>query len=264
MNKSLRYILLAAQATLALIFIGFMLHGVIVLAGPVGPSTLPNGGGPVLVVLKYFLPATLHIIVSMVAAVLLCLFYRANTGAEAQLLPTLFLMITLGNIKVLPLYTSITHIMLLSPYILSLIYHFAMLFTAYLLVGSGLFQQGISSSKLSQYIVLGAILSVFLTVLTPVSLNTVQFLTEASLTDKMFATIIYLLEILAIINFVVVAVREKNRHNTGRCIAFILLIIGNSLLSSFQLIAMNTIGLVLYIAGVAILVMVTRTYHIWA
>lgn len=264
MNKSLRYILLAAQATLALIFIGFMLHGVIVLAGPVGPSTLPNGEGPVVVVLKYFLPATLHIIVSMVAAVLLCLFYRANTGAEAQLLPTLFLMITLSNIKVMPLYTSITHIMLLSPYSLSLIYHFATLFTAYLLVGSGLFQQGISSSKLTQYIVLGAILSVFLTILTPVSLNTVQFLTEISFTDGMFANIIYILELLAITNFAIVAIREKNRHNTGRCIAFILLILGNSLLNNFQQIVMNALGLVFYIAGVVMLVMVTRTYHIWA
>lgn len=264
MNKSLRYILLAVQAALAITFIGLMLHGVIVLAGPVGPSTLPNGEGPVLVVLKYFLPATLHIIVSMVAAVLLCLFYRANTGAEAQLLPALFLMITLGNIKVMPLYTSITHIMFLSPYVLSLIFHFATLFTAYLLVGSGLFQQGISSSKLSYYIILGAILSAFLTYLTPVSLNTAQFLTEASLTDRSFSSIIYLLEILAVLNFIVVALREKNRHNTGRCIAFILLILGNSLLSNFQTIVMNALGLVFYIAGVTMLIMVTRTYHIWA
>ncbi len=217
-----------------------------------------------MVVLKYFLPATLHIIVSMVAAVLLCLFYRANTGAEAQLLPTLFLVITLANIKVMPLYSTITHTMLLSPYALSLIYHFATLFTAYLLVGSGLFQQGISSSKLTHYIVLGAILSVFLTVLTPVALNTVQFLAEIRFTDRMFASIIYILEILAIINFTVVAVREKNRHNTGRCIAFILLILGNSMLSDFQQIAMNATGLVFYIAGVVMLIMVTRTYHIWA
>ncbi|MFA6688063.1 MAG: hypothetical protein ACOX6K_00495 [Sphaerochaetaceae bacterium] len=264
MDKSLRYILLAAQAVLASIFIGFMLHGVIVLAGPVGPSTLPNGEGATIVALKYFLPATLHIIVSLVAAILLCVFYRANTGAEAQLLPTLFFMITLGNIKVMPLYSSISHIMLLSPYALSLIYHFATLFTAYLLVGSGLFQQGISSSKLSQYIVLGAILSVFLTILTPVSLNTVQFLTEITVTDHMFRNIVYIMELLAVINFIVVAAREKNRHNTGRCIAFILLIMGNALLSISQHISMSIFGLIFYTAGTVMLIMVTRTYHIWA
>lgn len=42
------------------------------------------------------------------------------------------------------------------------------------------------------------------------------------------------------------------------------MIVGNAMVTVSQDILYNSIGLVLYVAGTTLLILITRTYHIWS
>ncbi len=105
MGKNLRFVLLGIQGLITLILTVCIVHGIV---SSVQLQTWATAR-------SHLLPSLIHLWVAFTAALLLCFFYRANIGAEARVLPLLFLMISLGNVKILPLYHSITHIFILSP-----------------------------------------------------------------------------------------------------------------------------------------------------
>lgn len=251
-ERSQRIIFLILQAILMLFFFAVMIHALIV-----------NTDQPTSLLAKHFIPAALHLLVSFVAAVLLCFFYQSSSGAEAQVLPNLFFTITLSAVKLLPLHTSITHMFIVSPQVIAVIYQFSVLYTAFLFLVAGLLQQGVRSNRTGMYLILGAILTFFFAVIAPLSTNTLAFFTEARFTDTFYGAGLFTMAILAVINFVVIGLQERSKHTWFRCAAFITIIIGNNLVSLFQHVALNTIGIVLYILGIIALIMVTKTYRIW-
>ncbi|MFA6783310.1 MAG: hypothetical protein WCR13_00300 [Sphaerochaeta sp.] len=255
MGKNLRFVLLGMQATITLILTSFFVHGLyLATALDIQQAAIPH-----------FVPSLIHLWVTLIAALLLCVFYRANIGAEARFLPMLFLMISLGNVKVLPLYQSISHVMVLSPYLVGIAYHFSFLFSTFLFLASGLFQQNSNPVKLGQYSFVGAASALFLSKITPISTNSASFLQEASLTDNLFLGVCILINLLAILTFIITIFEEnRSRQTVARCFAFILMIAGNTMVTITQESLFNILGLVLYISGTALLILVTRTYHIWS
>ncbi len=212
----------------------------------------------------HLVPSLIHLWVALIAALLLCFLYRANIGAEARVLPLLFLMISLGNVKILPLYGSITHIILFSPSTIAALYHFSLLFGSFLFLASGLFQQTINPTKLGQYSFVGAASALLLSLLVPVSASSASFLWEASVTNPLFLGICLLINTLAILTFLIAMIEEQfSRQTTVRCLSFILMIAGNAMVTISQNTIFNTLGLFLYVAGTVILILATRTYHIW-
>lgn len=255
MGKNLRFVLLGVQGLITIILVGAIIQGMV---GALGQDYWP-------IARAHLLPSLVHLIVTFIAALLLCVFYRANIGAAARVLPMLFFMICLGNLKILPLYHSISHVFILDPFIIGVLYHFSQLYCSFLFLASGLFQQTMNPTKLSQYSFVAAACSLFLSMIVPISASSPSYLLEASITNPLFLGICILITALAIISFAVAIYEEQfSRQTLLRCLAFILMILGNAMITISQQTFYNSIGLILYVSGTTILLLVTRTYHIWA
>ncbi|MGH0052867.1 MAG: hypothetical protein ACQ5SW_05720 [Sphaerochaetaceae bacterium] len=254
MGKNLRFIFLGIQSVITLLLSLAIIHALVSSSQQESWATAQT----------HLLPSLIHLWVALIAALLLCFFYRANIGAEARVLPLLLLMISLGNVKILPAYQAITHIFIISPATISVIYHFSLLFTSFLFLSSGIFQKTINPIKLGQYSSFGAASALLLSILVPVSVNSPSYLWEAKITNSLFLGVCILINVLAVITFLIAMFEEHfSRQNFSRCLAFILMIAGNSMVTISQAPLYNVLGLLLYVAGTTILVLVTRTYHIW-
>ena len=112
MGKRARFILLGIEGVITVILTIVLVHGI----------TTSVEQGSWVIARSHILPSLIHLWVTMVVATLLCFFYRANIGAEARVLPMLFLMISLGNVKILPLYYGLTTTIVISPYAIAVVY----------------------------------------------------------------------------------------------------------------------------------------------
>lgn len=255
MAKNIRFIFLGIQALITFLFTGFFVHSLL----------LAQAQGELSLALTHMVPSLVHLWITLIAAILLCVFYRANIGAEAHFLPLLFLVICLGNVKILPLYYHLSHIMILSPYWIGILYHFAFIFSSFLFLASGLFQQTMNPLRLGQYAFIGGTSTFLLAMLVPMSTNTYSFLKEASITNNLFLGVTILVSVLAVLTFIITIFEERGgRQTVARCLSFILMITGNAMVTISQDILYNSLGLVLYVTGATLLILVTRTYHIWA
>ncbi|MEA4859602.1 MAG: hypothetical protein VB127_03895 [Sphaerochaeta sp.] len=254
MGKNLRFVLLGVQALVTLILSAVIVHSII--------ASVQNGMW--VTTRSHLLPSLIHLWVALIAALLLCFFYRANIGAEARVLPLLFLMISLGNVKILPLHHALTGLFLLNPLNVSVLYHFSLLFGSFLFLSSGLFQQTINPTKLGQYSFVGAASALLLSILVPVSASSASFLWEVSVTNRLFLGVCILINALAVLTFLIAIFEEHfSRQTLARCLSFILMIIGTMMVTVSQDTLFNSLGLVFYVAGTTTLILVTRTYHIW-
>ncbi|HKL58594.1 MAG TPA: hypothetical protein VJ863_01765 [Sphaerochaeta sp.] len=255
MAKYVRFVFLGIQALITLMFTLFFVHSLL----------LAQAQGELSLALNHMGPSLIHLWITLIAAILLCVFYRANVGAEAHFLPLLFLMICLGNVKILPLYYNLSHIMILSPHWIGILYHFAFIFSSFLFLASGLFQQTMNPLRLGQYAFIGGSMSLLLAMLVPMSTNTSSFLREASITNPLFLGVSIMISALAFLTFIIAIFEERGgRQIVVRCFSFMLMIAGNAMVTISQDILYNSIGLVLYVAGTTLLILVTRTYHIWS
>jgi len=255
MAKNFRFVFLGIQALITFLFTGFFVHSLL----------LAQAQGEMAVALHHIVPSLIHLWITLVVALLLCVFYRANKGAETHFLPLLFCMICLGNVKILPLYYHLSHIMILSPYWIGILYHFSFLFSSFLFLASGLFQQTLNPLRLGQYAFMGGTFSFLLALLVPMSTNTSSFLKEASITNNLFLGVSIMVSALAFLTFIIAIFEERGgRQIVGRYLSFMLMIAGNAMVTISQDILYNSIGLILYVVGTTLLILVTRTYHIWA
>ncbi len=255
MAKRVRFVFLGFQILITVMFTLFFVHSLL----------LAQAQGELTLALNHMLPSLIHLWITLIAAILLCVFYRANIGAEAHFLPLLFLMICLGNVKILPLYYNLSHIMILSPQWIGILYHFAFLFSSFLFLASGLFQQTMNPLRLGQYAFIGGSFSLLLAMLVPMSTNTSSFLKEASITNNLFLGVSVMISALALLTFIIAIFEERGgRQIISRGLSFILMITGNAMVTISQDILYNSIGLILYVAGTTLLILVTRTYHIWS
>ncbi|HKL58092.1 MAG TPA: hypothetical protein VJ854_06805 [Sphaerochaeta sp.] len=255
MSKNVRFVFLGIQGLITVLFSAVVVHSFL----------LAQAQGSVLTALPHLAPSLVHLWVTLVGAILLCVFYRANIGAEAHFLPLLFLTIGLGNVKILPLYYQLSHIMVLSPYWIGILYHFAFLFSSFLFLASGLFQQTMNPLRLGQYSFIGGTSSLLLAMLVPMTTNNASFLKEASISNTLFLGVAILVSALALLTFIIAIYEERGgRQTLGRGLSFTLMIVGNAMVTVSQDILYNSIGLVLYVAGTTLLILITRTYHIWS
>ncbi len=254
MGRGLRFILLGIEGVITIILTIVLVQGI--------RSSVVQGSW--LTARAHLVPSLIHLWVTLIVAALLCFFYQANIGAEARLLPTLFLMISLGNVKILPLYHTITTTLVLTPSAIALLYHFSLLYSSFLFLSSAIFQQTINPAKLGQYSLVGASMALFITILTPIAVNNPSFLYEVSVTNSLFASICIVINILAALTFLASMLEEQfSRQALSRGLAFILMIAGNAMVAMSQRPTINAVGLFFYVAGSATLLLVTRTYHIW-
>lgn len=217
-----------------------------------------------IMVLTHMTPSVIHLWITLISALLLSIFYRNSIGSEAHFLPLLFLMISMANVKILPLYYSLSYVTILNPHMIGVLYHFSFLFASFLFVASIIFQQTLSTVRFGQYTFIGGAFSLLIALLVPMSTNSASFLKEASITDTLFLGITIMLNALAVISSIIAYVEERGgRKVLARSLAFILIIVGNTMVTISQETLYNSLGLTLYVAGSILLIFITRTYHSW-
>ncbi len=255
MSKHLRFVFLGIQGLITFLFTALLVHSFL----------LAQGQGVLSTALPHLAPSLIHLWMTLIAAILLCVFYRTNIGAEAHFLPLLFLIICLSNIKILPLYYQLSHIMILSPYWVDILFHFSFLFSSFLFLASGLFQQTMNPLRLGQYSFIGGASSLLLAMLVPITAHNASFLKEATITNTLFLGVSILVSVLALLTYIIAIYEEMGgRQTIGRGLSFVLMIIGNTMVTINQDILYTSIGLALYVAGSILLILITRTYHIWS
>jgi hypothetical protein len=253
MGRGYRFTLLGLEAIVTIALSLALIQGI----------SLSYGQANWPLVRAHFIESLIHLWITMGVATLLCLFYRANIGAEARLLPILFLMITLSNAKILPLYQTLSTHTLLSPSAISVLYHFAILYSSFLFLASAIFAQTINPTKLGQYAFAGGALSLLLAILVPVSTGEPSFAYTVSVTNPLFNGICLFIYILALFTFIIAMMEEFTRQALGRTLSFVLMILGTMMMTIYTAPFTNTAGLIFYIGGTTALILVTRTYHIW-
>ncbi|WP_320129052.1 hypothetical protein [uncultured Sphaerochaeta sp.] len=255
MGKNFRFFLLVLQGLLTLVFtllFSYSLYQAIQQGAETGP------------LISYYIPALLHLFVTLAAAILLSKFYRSNIGAEAQFLPILFLVIALENVKVLPVFFNATHHLILNFEWISIIFQFCFLFSSFLFLASSLFLQNLNISKLGQYIAVSAAWSLFLSFIVPISTNASSYYKVLSIASKPLVAVCMFITILAILTFLISFLRDmEQRHILARCLSFTLIILGNTMMILSQVLSATIVGLFFYIFGITFLLFTTRTYHIW-
>ncbi|AEV29688.1 hypothetical protein SpiGrapes_1894 [Sphaerochaeta pleomorpha str. Grapes] len=256
MAKNVRFVLLAIQGILTILFILLISYSLYLAFAQ---------GTEVMSLLPYFIPALIHLLITFTAALLLSLFYRTNIGAEAQFLPILFLVIALENVKILPIFFNSTHFLMLNYEWIAIVFQFCFLFSSFLFLASSLFIQNMNATKMGQYVFVAASWSLFLSIIVPISTNASSYYKVISIASKPFVAVGVFISLLAIMTFLLSFVRDKDqRHFLARCVSFAFIIAGNTTITLAQNLPTMIIGLVLYTFGIITLLLITRTYHIWA
>jgi hypothetical protein len=256
MGKKFRFILLIIQGLLTIGFVLLISYSFYISTGKdTGTSSL----------LPYFIPALIHLFITFTAALLLSLFYRTNIGAEAQFLPIIFLVIALENVKILPIFFNATHVLMLNYEWIAIVFQFCFLFSSFLFLASGLFLQNMNATKMGQYVFVAASWSLFLSIIVPISTNANSYDKMISISSKPFIAVGVFISFLAILTFLLTSIRDKDqRHVLTRSISFSCIIAGNSIVALSQNQTLLIVGLVFYTFGTILLLLITRTYHIWA
>jgi hypothetical protein len=256
MGKQFRFVLLAIQGLLTIIFILLIAYSLYLAT---------EQGTGIMALLPYFIPAVIHLLITFTAALLLSLFYRTNIGAEAQFLPILFMVIALENVKILPIFFNSTHLLMLNFEWIATVFQFCFLFSSFLFLASSLFLQNMNATKMGQYVFVAASWSLFLSIIVPISTNASSYYKVISISSKPFIAVGVFISFLAILTFLLSFIRDKDqRHILARCVSFSFIIAGNTLIMLSQNLITMIIGLVLYTFGTISLLLITRTYHIWA
>lgn len=255
MSKKNRFILLGIQGILTIAFI-------ILITYPLYLAI--RQGGDIMALIPYTIPSLVHLLLTFTAALMLSMVYRTNIGAEAQFLPILFVLITLENIKVLPLFFDITHQLFLNYEMIVTVFQFCFLFSSFLFLASGLFLQSMNTTKMGQYVFVAASWSLFLSIIVPFSTNSESYAGMLSISSKPFIAVGVFINIVAVLTFLLSFVWDKGQRRVlARSISFSLIIAGNTVVALSQNLGPMIVGLIFYTMGIVSLLLITRTYHIW-
>jgi len=262
MNKYLR---LAGLAAHSLITIGLLLvivrSGIVVIiARP--PSTegwlVPIDG---LLPLILF-PAFFHTFVSFVGAIPLYVRKESRNEVEKNILLLLMFFLAIGNVKTLTIHTFLTHGFVVPNSLVAILMVFSSVFTTYLLLITGLFQQGVNANKLQQFIMIGVSISLIVSIAVPLSVNSNDFMAAPSVGNTTLAWTLRLINILSCFNFAAIYLKERTQHNLIRCSGFILLILGQMCIDGRPNLVFVIIGLVFYVAGILLVSPLGKNYRL--
>ncbi|MDX9934753.1 MAG: hypothetical protein RBS30_07105, partial [Sphaerochaetaceae bacterium] len=210
---SISLVVLAGQASLRLLF-----------ANPGAGTTAPV---PLQVFGRELLPALIIALISLAGSFSIALKDTSRMVMERRMLPLLFLTHTLCFVKIIPIYSLLVPVSIISFSTVAVLYQFALVFSAFLVFAIGLFQQGSNMFKSGQLVFIGAFASLLLAALADVSANSKEVIVSGAIASSAVLMISALLQMIAIGSFIVIFLKEKTRHNALRCGGFILMILAN-------------------------------------
>lgn len=176
MNKYLRLLGLAAHSLITIGLLILIVRSGILVVVTYTPALESQGDQLEGILPLILIPAFLHALVSLVGAIPLYLRTESRNEVEKRILLLLLFFLSLGNVKAIAIHTFLTHSMVVPNSILSTLMVFSSVFTTYLLLITGLFQQGVNTNKSHQFIMIGVSLSLIISLGVPVSVNTLSLI----------------------------------------------------------------------------------------
>ena len=236
------YIILHALLTVALIatIIPLLLQQVL----PVR-SKVPH--------VDYLVATLLHLIFSFVGMIpALRLPATGRNEIERDLLPLMYLMISLSDIPVASYVLAYGFGGMIPLSYIARIYIFAVLFSVMLMLYMGLFHLGINTSKIVSFTIIAVTGGLLLVSMVPLSVNLHPVDHSRWVADNHFKLLVLLMGLLAIFNYVALAIRERTQHMLFRSISISLIITGNLLYLSRAHASVIWAGIILFAIGIFI------------
>lgn len=244
-SKALRIIFLTFETLLTLIFIATLILGLDQGAEPIAAATL-------------FAPLVLQALFNLVLAFFMNIYFKTASTIEAQIMPTLLLVITLENIEIFQLFESAMFIHLVNSQLIAMIFSFASIFGACLFIGLGMFQQNHSYTFAENFVLTTFVGSILLTAAN--SSNTSMTALKA---NSYFSYLLLILTILAFICFFISFVQNHNRVNLRKQVFLCMMALGNYLIKS-EISIISILGVALYALGALFFIGLVRNKNLWA
>lgn len=203
----------------------------------------------------------LIIIISSVAFLFILRVRHRTHSIDSTLLPLLFSFIALESTAILPLYAEITGIMILPPNAVLILERFAIFSAAVVFVFSAVQYYGTNASRIKLYLTIAIGAALFLSLAAPINTGTGSLASMKVFTSQydtylmIILTVIYLI---SIFTYIAAVIKDRATHSISRTSAFILLMIGNFLVISNELIT-AAIAAVLYVTGIVMLTVTSKT-----
>ena len=201
-----------------------------------------------------FLPKTLVLVCALFPHFLIKIRHKSHSQ-DGEILPLLFLAMTIECFSLIPDYYMETGILLLDPVLCNTLIRFSFITCPLMFLITGLIYQGISVSKTGYYTLVAVIAAFLLSYAAPHSSSPASAINSfGSVWDSYFNIASILISVLAILTFVLSIINEKVQQTIKRSISFILMIIGNwgifaptSLVATIILASFFIIGVVMMI-----------------
>ncbi len=150
----------------------------------------------------------------------------SRNEVEKIILPIVFTLFTFLTMPTIVKYLLINHQFTISFTILVRFYLFSVYFSFTLLVISGIFSLGINSSKISRYILLLALLSLFIATLMHLNVASYPLQSLKWADSSIFISTLSLIGFIAIGNYFAIWVRESTQHNMLKALRILLIVVG--------------------------------------
>lgn len=201
-----------------------------------------------------YLPQLVIIISSLVFLFILRLRHRTHS-IDSTLLPLLFSFIALEATMILPLYSEITGITILSPNGIVIVERFSMLAAAIVFVFASIQYYGTNATRLRLYLTISIAAALYLAIATPINTgysDSAAFTIFSSIYDAYFTIALIGIYIASMLTYIAAVVKDRATHSVMRASAFIFLMIGNLLSTSTEVMP-SVISVVIYLAGITML-----------
>ena len=212
------------------------------------------------VYLMIYLPQLAIIIASIVFLFIMRLRHRTHS-IDSTLLSLLFSFIAIESTMIMPLYTDITGITILSPNAVVIIERFAMISAAMVFVFTAVQYYGTNASRLKLYLMISIAASLFIAIAMPLNTGTMDLSSLSifsSSYDALFMLTLICIYLISIATYLAAVIKDRSTHSISRATAFILMMIGN-FFSMSNVIVPSIISGILYIAGIVMLIITSKS-----
>ena len=195
------------------------------------------------VYLMIYLPQLAIIIASIVFLFIMRLRHRTHS-IDSTLLSLLFSFIAIESTMIMPLYTDITGITILSPNAVVIIERFAMIAAAMVFVFTAVQYYGTNASRLKLYLMISIAASLFIAIAMPLNTGTMDLSSLSifsSSYDALFMLTLICIYLISIATYLAAVIKDRSTHSISRATAFILMMIGNFFSMSIKQISKHKI-----------------------
>ncbi len=219
MNKTLSRIVIIIEIILTCIFFALLIDTALAYKN--------NGLYPSFRLTVVIIALSIALVFPLATHIIIRVKHRSNTP-EGEILPFLFLSITLECICFLPTYYIETGHLIFDPIFINVLIRFAFLANAILFLFVSLLLMGANNNNYITYLIISLVTSLVLSMMAPNS-SSIQAAGSnfGSDYDVYFNFAIALITVATIITFIGAATKDKMRHGIQKSISYILLAMGN-------------------------------------